>query len=521
MVKLLAYSSIRKYLSIPLEGFSCRLAAFLALVVTLISEQQIPLTGNQHVYLIKPIFNNGAGTLALDWQVNTIDMMPVFTLLTSAAVALFGDISFTGLSYIATFIFYLSLFLIAARTIDYPEKRTILILFFCFLIIVSSSALFNGHKIFLQGFANQYLVKGYFQPSSAGTLLLLSVALFLCERKLLSIISLGLAATIHPTYLLPAGMLTMSFMVSDYIQNRSGGSAIKLGVFATLLVAPIAIVTAMNFNGNDAALIAQGQNLMANFREPHHAHIENWRLSHSLLQLTVLASGIWLSRHTRLFPILVIPSAIAILIMALKAVTGSDFLALLFPHRISTCLIPIASSIIFISLATKLSHLKASTSSYLLVGIVVITLITVWGSITQKSTTDLDKYFEKHAIQDGYNLIEKVKNTRLLNTVYIVPTDMYWFRLETLTPVVVDWKSHPYTPIEMVEWYERYTDINAIYQPMLNNNALCTSISDVAKKYAATNIIYPNKIPLTGCGYTRVFTGGAFSIYHINIDDDK
>jgi len=307
----------------------------------------------------------------------------------------------------------------------------------------------------MQGFADQYLIKGYFQPSVAGTLLLLSIALFLWQRKYLSIFALAIGATIHPTYILPAGILTCAFIISDFLHNKSLVSVLQLGGLAALLTAPAAISTALLTTGGDPEMSAIGRSIFANIREWNHAQLENWRLSHNVMQAVILAGGIWVSRKTRLFPILIVSTAISGSLVILTIITDSDYLALLFPHRVSGCLIPIASILLLAKLATALDNGTTLRNKLQLATFALLALTAAWGGITYQTITDREKYFAKKNLPTEDRLIEEIMASRQQNNIYIVPTDMPWFRVDTLTPVVVDFRAHPYTAIEMVEWYKR------------------------------------------------------------------
>jgi len=509
-----------KYLTNPIQIPTLWLTFILALVATLVSEQKQPIFGNQYTYLLKLIANSAIDhSLSLDWQVNTIDIMPVFTALTTPIFNSFGDTGLIALSYLATGIFYFSLLLIAAKAIDIKKSTTTLILFFCFLLIVNSSTLFDGQtlrKVTMQGFADQYLIKGYFQPSMAGTLLLLSIALHLWNKKYLSILALATGATIHPTYILPAGILTCAFMVSDFLHNKSLVSVLKLGGLAALLTAPTAISTALLTTGGDPATAAAGRDIFANIREWNHGHIKNWRLTHTAIQAVILAGGIWLSRKSRLFPILTVSTAISVSLVILKEATGSDYLTLLFPHRVSACLIPIATILLLAKLATALDNGSVLRKRLQLATFALLALTAAWGGITYQTITDREKYFTKRNLANEDQLIEKVITSRQPNSIYIVPTDMLWFRADTLTPIVVDFRTHPYTAIEMVEWYKRIQAVDAVYEPGVAGAELCEKISAISSTYAATHILYPSSNELTACGFSQLYAGLSYDIYTIS-----
>jgi hypothetical protein len=234
------------------------------------------------------------------------------------------------------------------------------------------------------------------------------------------------------------------------------------------------------------------------------------------MQAVILAGGIWVSRKTRLFPILIVSTAISGSLVILTIITGSDYLALLFPHRVSGCLIPIASILLLAKLATTLDNGTTLRNRLQLATFALLALTAAWGGITYQTITDREKYFAKRNLPNEDQLIEKVITSRQPNSIYIVPTDMPWFRVDTLTPIVVDWRSHPYTAIEMVEWYKRIQAVEAIYSPGMAVPELCEKISAIGSTYAATHILYPSSIGLTACGFIQLYAGLSYSIYTIS-----
>src|SRR5262249_61332315 len=74
---------------------------------------------------------------------------------------------------------------------------------------------------FLQaGVAGQYVLGADLQPSVLGVLLVVAVCLFVRGRPFLAAVCAALAATIHTTYLLPAGLLTAGFLYALLWEGR-------------------------------------------------------------------------------------------------------------------------------------------------------------------------------------------------------------------------------------------------------------------------------------------------------------
>ena len=92
------------------------------------------------------------------------------------------------------------------------------------------------------------------EPSVFGVLLLLSVHLASLGRYTQT----ALAATIHPTYLLSAGLLIFAYLIVQWSQGARR-QALKTAGLALLLVLPILVYTASQFATPSAASLRQAQ----------------------------------------------------------------------------------------------------------------------------------------------------------------------------------------------------------------------------------------------------------------------
>ena len=107
----------------------------------------------------------------------------------------------------------------------------------------------NWEFLFDGGVAGQRLLGTVFQPSTFGVFLILSIYLFLRERRGWAIVCLLVATTFHPTYLLSAGILTAVYMGITLWETRKIGPPLALGVGALIGVRPILWHTLATFSG--------------------------------------------------------------------------------------------------------------------------------------------------------------------------------------------------------------------------------------------------------------------------------
>ncbi|MGH2605311.1 MAG: hypothetical protein ACRDG5_01845, partial [Anaerolineales bacterium] len=194
--------------------------AGLSLLVAVIYAQSPLYTSNQHQYFLHGLARAGVGLLREDWLAGTRDPTPVFSLLVEATVRLLGPTAFYF-----EYALILGLYVISLRTIVSAAGilpgggRTraafavaVIALHSAALRFVLRRALGPDWEFALEGgVAGQRLLGAVFQPSVFGVFLLSSVAAFLRRRTLLAAACAAIAASFHPTYLLPAAVLVLAY----------------------------------------------------------------------------------------------------------------------------------------------------------------------------------------------------------------------------------------------------------------------------------------------------------------------
>src|SRR5439155_19665471 len=190
-----------------------------------------------------------------------------------------------------------------------------------------------------------------FQPSTFGVLLVVAIALFAWNRPLWAAMCIALAATVHTTCLLPGALLTLGFM-TGLARERRGLLALGVGALALVLVLPVTLHVWLTFGPTSATVFAESQDILVNFRIPHHSRVDLWLDPIAGFQVAWMILGIALTWRTRLFAALAVPFVLMTLLTLLQVATGSDTLALLFPWRISAVLMPVATTMILARLVS-------------------------------------------------------------------------------------------------------------------------------------------------------------------------
>lgn len=500
-----------------------------------IAYAQSPLyTSNQNQYFLHGLARAGFGSLHRDWLANTLDPTPVFsalvaftyrfthleTLFYAYYALLMGVYAFSLLGIVEASVWSNSLtwrspdhrketHVSAEAQISAQNLRLRRLVFLSLLVVIHSAGLrfalsrslgANWAYVLEDGVADQRLLGPVLQPSAFGVFLLLSIVLFLRRRPYLAVLAAVLAASIHPTYLLSAGVLTGAYLAVILLEKRSPGKTARVGGFALLAVAPIVVYVYRSFGGVSPEVTARAQAILVHYRIPHHALIAEWFDATVVVKLLLVAAALVASRRTRLFPLLLLASLAAAGLTILQALTGSDRLALLFPWRLSTFLVPLSTAVLLARLAgwlTARPHQSTAASApgfpvqsgsraatpiseraLLIASLAILSLAVLVGGL--RFFLDL----QRKASSAERPLERWVSAHRQPTNLYLTPVKLQDFRLATGAPVFIEFKSIPYQETDVLEWHRRIQTVDAFYkQPD------CERLTDLASQEGITHAI--------------------------------
>lgn len=463
-------------------------------------------TSNQNQYFLHGLANAGLGYLDADWLANTVDPTPLFSLLIEWTYRLFPwppvfYLYFAGLAGV----FLFSLVALMSHLVKRTEDRLWQLAYLALLTVLFSAAvrvlaqrwLGEGWLYPLDGgLAGQRLLGDIFQPSQFGVLLLLSIWLFWRGKYGWAVFFLALSPSLHPTYLLSAALLTLVYMGLLFKERRTPAPALFLGLGALLAVTPILVHTYGTFVGGDPSLTAAARQTLVEMRIPHHAVVADWFGPASVVRLGFILLGIYLARGTRLLHILVWPSLAAVLLTALQVGTGSQDLALLFPWRVSTWLVPLAVSLIAarsLDLIFKCwpDWIRRHASS-LRVGL----LLAVMGVAVLGLAKSMYSWHQKLNAPERA-LMAYVRSHKEAGEVYLVDLKWQTFRLETGAPLYVDYKAIPYLSADVLEWKRRIHRTSSFYQDTATID--CQDVIGEWVLEGVTHLVMPVDHPAAFC----------------------
>ena len=526
---------------------AARIVAFLAwtALFALSYTQAPPYYSNQNQYLLHGIAAVGDGNLGDDWLANTLSPTPVFDALVTVTARHLGEGLFPVYYALMQGLYFVSLLGIATHVAGdrlTPRTRSpvaaLLVLAHAALPRWASFQLLGwDYPCYAQGWlAAQYVLGPVFQPSVFGVFLVVALNQFLRGRPHVAVACAAFAMTLHPTYALSAGLITLGIGVVLVREGRVGRALVCGLLFATLVLPTVDYVLA-NFR-TTLKTHGDAKSLLVHVRIPHHAIPAIWFDMVTALQLLATLVGVALTRGTRLYPVLQTLALGSMLLTAAQLVTGDDSLALMFPWRSSVVLIPLATAIILTRLVTLTGSRLDRRATPWLAG-VVVAACAVYGAALM-------------VLREGYagrpteaGLLEFVRTHKRPGDVYllpvevpkpparwggslssdfkpaaaprldgrVIPPDLQRFRLVTRAAAYVDFKAIPYKDVEVLEWHRR---VNWAVDAFASRDWDGDGTARAALAEGVTHVVTPRGKAITSANFAVEYADDDFTLYRLH-----
>jgi len=317
-------------------------------------------------------------------------------------------------------------------------------------------------------------------------LLVASIACFVYGKEFAAILFAALAAALHPGYILHAGVLAASYMIILAGERRPGRAA-GLGILAGLLILPLILYVFLALGPGSPQLNARARSILVEERISHHALVSVWLGRGALIQFALILTGIGASyRSRRLFRVLVLGLCAGFLLTLLQVISGSTWLALLFPWRISTWLVAICSAVLLARLSAGAvwiidrlppQWLRPSCNT----AVIGLSFLFLAGSGFFGVRKTL-------APPPSDPVAAGAQANSSPGQTYLIPLEYQSFRLTSGLPVFIDWKSHPFRAAEVVEWYRRVQLARAFYRAGSGEEA-AGALAAIAGEAEITHVI--------------------------------
>ena len=463
---------------------------------------QAPLyRSNQHTKFLHGLAKAGYGYLYNDWLANTIDPLPVFSFLVYFTAKFLHEYVFYLYFVIILGVYIFSLIKIPANIFNFDKSFLINILFFTLIAILHSTILFDSvtYKLFHyrfielfieEGVAGQYMIGRAFQPCVFGVFLIFSIYLFLRNKYFFAVFFLGIASTFHTAYLFSSGILTLSYMIILYKEDKKLKKPFLVGLISLILILPVTIYHLTALKATTPELSKRAMDILVKIRIPHHSDPKIWLNFSAYLKTLIIGITLFIVRKKRIFIILFIPFVTAIIFTILQLFIENDFIGFLAPWRVSVWLVPISTCIILYYLLSLLFNnlkdfIKNNQKMIINICFVLLFLFFLSGVIL------IIKNFNLYLNKDHGPMMNYVSKNKSENDVYLIPDKMLDFRINTGVPILVTYKSHPYKDFELIEWYKRLNMSKIFYKK--NNNDKCNIVKKLKEDYKITHVLVIKK----------------------------
>ena len=433
-----------------------------------------PASNQNNHALHASVLSGFTPALSEDWLYKTADPFPLATWIT----ALFlhfgpGGVYFLYFVVVAAFMLAFAIFIDSHKGRKAPAPY----LWSGLTVLI---ALVLGRLTGLSaGVADQLILGSYWQPSEAGVILVISVLLFASHWPVSSAACAALAVALHPSIAFGALILVTAACARLMVERQWRELLILGGVFI-LLAMPAIAYTVIQFMPTTSDLAARASRILAREKIPFHAIPTEWVSTLDMIKILMIGIAGYMCRtlSRRLSFVIVFSLICGILLTLIFAVVNDDRLLLLFPWRVSAVLAPIALVLIISALLNSLPHEWIQSRYSWYTGMVFIGILA--GLVTaMKIHHDYPGFMPAYWIEAGlrngvYNMKiqDKRDRTDVINwaknqdskDMYLVPLNFEQFRIKSGRPIFVDWKSHPFKDVEVIEWRRRIEVANKAFE---------------------------------------------------------
>jgi len=206
-----------------------------------------------------------------------------------------------------------------------------------------------------------------------------------------------------------------------------------------------------------------------------------------------MALGAWLARDRRLGLVMWVLFALIVGSMTVAVALDSDVVAAVTPWRASVLLMPLSLAVIVARGTTWILARAPQRESRLLIGCTLIALAAVALGISRTA-----QRWSEYAAAESMPPIRWIQDHDERPELYLVPvrdSDFDRFRLETGQPILVNWKTHPYKDVELLEWHQRLQEAERFYSAGSAREA-CEQLARLSERYDVSVVVYAISHPI-------------------------
>jgi hypothetical protein len=466
-----------------------RLRASCAIAFAVALAQDPLYTANQNTKYLHGAAAAGHGDLAHDWMANTIDPLPVFTGLVRALFHVgLPELSYAIFAALAAcYAWWLTSVMTGAGLVQDTRAR---LLPFMSSVVLTQAVFARWPR----GLADQYLLDHYLQPCVFGVLLIGGVAAYLRERPLLAVVLVTIAAWIHPDYLPTSIACIVVFATVSPRERRFDPTLFRRALFlAALLLAPLLMHILWLVQPTSPEIWRRSLDVLVLYRIPQHTEVAQWFDVHEALHIAVMLLGTWLAKARGLRHLMAVLLALVVGSLVVTAIFGLEAVAAITPWRASVLLMPLALAVIVARLLDAAQRRWPARERVVSrIAWVVLALAVAGGVVRQ---VDLSRRYARAA---SMPTMRWIRDHREPGEIYLVPTrdtEFDRFRLVTGAAIVINWKTHPYRDVELLEWQQRLEAAER-FSTALSPQQACAQLRVLAGRYGVSHAVVPIGHPL-------------------------
>ncbi len=349
------------------------------------------------------------------------------------------------------------------------------------------------------------------QPSTFAALLLPSIAMFLRGRPVAAAVWAAVAATLHSSYLLSAGVLVAVYCGVLLFRDRTPKRALVTGGVALLLVAPTLIYTWLTFRPTSPQVFDEALRVYASVRNVREAGGGVWMTSGAAFQAALVIVAAAVFRRRPVGVVLVGGAVVTAVLTLAQALSSAPIFAMLLPLRMTTWLVPLSTCLLVGAAVTAVCRgplgLAVTRRTQTRVAAALVVLLAAGGVIDS-----VHRFRWAQALND-VPLMAFARETSGPDARYLIPPLLQRFRLGAEEPVVVDFKNYPFRDRDVLEWYARYQAVSRFYA--LQGAPACAALTDLVRRYDPTRVVMADPATLA-CPTARLaYEDAAFRVYDL------
>jgi hypothetical protein len=499
------------------------LIGLLIVAAFVVSHTLAPLyASNQNTKFVIGMARAGAGNLNEDYLAHTTDPFPLFTQVVYFTQAFLTPAMYYVYAALLMGLYVYGMFGIAKNVLP-RFNPPVWWAFAAVLILVHAAVLRYPIRdttsrdvlgMLQDGWASQYILGPIFQPSMFGVLLLCAIRWYMEDRLLPCVLGIGIAAAMHPSYVLISVMLAVALGIGLLVQRRLLAAGLVF-VAIVALALPMTIHLKHAFAPTDPQTYEKAQDVLAYERIPHHMLIMRFFRGMAVLQIVWVILAILLARKSQLMLPLAILFGLAIA-MTLATEFAPELLAdrlrEIQPWRATAWAIPVATGVNLAFLAKAIGRFGDSVKYVAATSIVLCVIggglmeAQLWADETRAPEWGVMQYVRAHG-RPGELYLVPVNGQD--------PTSFIDFRLHAQAATYATFKSHPNKDVELLEWHRRYWLAETFYDttdPAERTKALDALLADQPKP---THIIVPVDSPLDSARFQKVWGDKNYMLYQV------